>query len=68
MDVCVEMSGAAVDWLLLLMAGMLIREIFIDPGDSEMSQTCSTHAQQHVHTHMMQMETHSEVGCWQCTV
>lgn len=47
---CVEMSGAAVDWLLLLMTGMLIREIFIDPPDSEMSQTHSTHTQQHVHT------------------
>lgn len=58
MDVCVEMSGGAVDWLLLLMTGMLIREIFIDPGDSEMSQTCSTHATC-THAHM-QMETHTQ--------
>ena len=37
MDVCVEGSGAAVDWSPLLMTGMLIREIFIDPGDPETS-------------------------------
>ncbi len=42
MDVCVEVSGVAVDWLLLLMTGMLIREIFIDPGVPVMSQRCST--------------------------
>lgn len=37
MDACAEVSGSAVDWLLLLMTGMLIRGIFIDPGDPEMS-------------------------------
>lgn len=51
MDVCVEMSEAAVDWLLLLMTGMLIRDIFVDPQDSKMSQTCSTHSLKHIHTH-----------------
>lgn len=59
MDVCVEVSGAAVDWLPILMTAMLIREIFIDSGDPETSQTCTTHAREHAR---MRME-HTHVHC-----